>query len=242
METRFTNGFEAAPRSRLVFAFHTPAMLAAWIADAVSTGDASAEASMHPLGAKSLRGGLGASAEASKVAEAAPEYVRRGPSFLTRMQRMPRVSKERDVVERGDLWTSALGRTRAELAAVQESSNLPNRDGDGSKPIRSEVLELAEGVATRLLRLLPDDIPLPDVFPEADGEICLNWSTEEGRVFSVSMGEHGNANYAGEFGKEGEVHGWRPLLERGVVLDEAVRELAQHVTRLHRKHASAEAH
>lgn len=65
-ETRFTNGLEAAPRSRAVFAFHTPAMLAEWIADSKPAGGASAEASVHPLGARSLRGGRDDSAESSK--------------------------------------------------------------------------------------------------------------------------------------------------------------------------------
>jgi len=52
------------------------------------------------LGANSLRGGpddsaessrIGGndSAESSKVAEAAPECIRRGPTFLARMQQMP---------------------------------------------------------------------------------------------------------------------------------------------------------
>jgi type I restriction enzyme R subunit len=89
VETRFTNGLDAAPRSRPVFAFHTPAMLAAWIADSKLAGGASAEASAHQHGAKSLRGGLGDSAESSKVAEASPEHIQRGPTFLARMQHMP---------------------------------------------------------------------------------------------------------------------------------------------------------
>jgi len=69
VETRFTNGLEAAPRSRPVFAYHTPATLAAWIADSKSARGASAEASVHQRGAKSLRGGIGDSAESSKGGE-----------------------------------------------------------------------------------------------------------------------------------------------------------------------------
>jgi len=72
----------------------------AWIADSKPAGGASAEASAHPLGAKSFRGGRDYSAESSrtggkdsaessKVAEAAPEYIRRGPTFLARIQHMP---------------------------------------------------------------------------------------------------------------------------------------------------------
>ncbi len=39
VETRFTNGFDAAPRSRPVFAFHRPETLADWLADARVTGN-----------------------------------------------------------------------------------------------------------------------------------------------------------------------------------------------------------
>ena len=122
VETRFTSGLESAPRSRPVFAFHTPAMLAAWIADSKSAGGASAEASAHQRGAKSLRRGIGASAEAprivgkdsaesSKVAVAAPEYIRRAPTFLARMQHMPPLE------ERG-LWPAQITAIRASSTAA----------------------------------------------------------------------------------------------------------------------------
>ena len=97
VETRFTNGLDVNPRSRPVFAFHKPETLADWLADAKLTDRASAEASVHQRSAKSLRGGMDDSAESPKVAEAAPEYIQRGPTFLSRMQHMP-------PLEEKDLW------------------------------------------------------------------------------------------------------------------------------------------
>jgi type I restriction enzyme R subunit len=69
VETRFTNGLDANPRSRPVFAFHKPETLAAWLADA--------------------KLGPNVSAETKRVAEAAPDYLQRGPTFLSRLQRRP---------------------------------------------------------------------------------------------------------------------------------------------------------
>jgi len=67
-ETRFTNGLDASPRSRPTFAFHRPETLADWIADAQADSSRVAK---------------------KNVADAAREYVDRGPTFLARMQHMP---------------------------------------------------------------------------------------------------------------------------------------------------------
>lgn len=90
-------------------------MLAEWIADSESVGGASAEASVHRFGAKSLRGGIGDSAETATIAEAAPEYVARGPTFLARMQHTP-------ALKTAGLWL-------AQITAIQnlEKSLAENR-------------------------------------------------------------------------------------------------------------------
>jgi type I restriction enzyme R subunit len=106
-EARFTNGFEAAPRSRSVFAFHTPATLAGLMADA--------------------NAGEKVSAETSEVAEAAPEYVRRGPTFLARMQHMP-------ALEEKGLWPAqikAIENLEASLAADRPRSLIQMATGSG---------------------------------------------------------------------------------------------------------------
>jgi hypothetical protein len=72
VETRFTNGLDETPRSRPVFAFHRAETLADWLAD--STASTSIANQTHS----------NVSAETSGVAEAAPECVTRGPTFLAR--------------------------------------------------------------------------------------------------------------------------------------------------------------
>jgi type I restriction enzyme R subunit len=108
VETRFTNGLDANARSRNVFAFHRPETLADWLADAQLEQGASAEAP-------------------SKVAEAAPDYVQRGPTFLARMQHMPALE------ERG-LWpaqTTAIKNLEKSLADNRRRSLIQMATGSG---------------------------------------------------------------------------------------------------------------
>ena len=65
VETRFTNGLDPAPRARSVFAFHRPETLAGWLESAFE-----------------------------QAAEALPEYIERGRTFLARMQNMPALADE----------------------------------------------------------------------------------------------------------------------------------------------------
>ncbi|OBS08180.1 type I restriction endonuclease subunit R [Acidihalobacter prosperus] len=65
IETRFTNGLDPQPRSRQVFAFHTPALLAGWLGEL-----------------------------ADGVRETAPDYASRGDTFLARMQHLPPLRTE----------------------------------------------------------------------------------------------------------------------------------------------------
>jgi type I restriction enzyme R subunit len=71
IETRFTNGLDPEPRSRPVFAFHKPEMIAEWLAYLPS-----------PAGGRGA-GGEGASHAAEPDA-----------SFLARLQSMPQLAKE----------------------------------------------------------------------------------------------------------------------------------------------------
>jgi hypothetical protein len=62
-----------------------------------------------------------------------------------------------------------------------------------------------------LYRMVPAGTPPPDIVPESDGEISLTWTIDTSRIFSLSVGAHGKMNFAGQFGTEGGVHGWKPL-------------------------------
>ena len=50
-------------------------------------------------------------------------------------------------------------------------------------------------------------MPTPEVTPEADGEVALEWYGVNGSVFSISFGSHNLINYAGLFSGNNKVHG-----------------------------------
>lgn len=127
-------------------------------------------------------------------------------------------------------WTPP---TRAAMDEIRVSCRTADWDGAGAKPISGRTIAIAEAVILSLFRLLPRGTPAPDIFPESDGEIGMSWSMRGDRVFSVSVGEHGNANYAGQFGKDGGVHGWQPLaIQNRPALEKSLREIAEHVAKV----------
>lgn len=61
--------------------------------------------------------------------------------------------------------------------------------------------------ARRLLRLIPSSFPMPDILPEPEGEIGLEWYKESGFSFVISVGGNNIITYAGRFGKNNETYG-----------------------------------
>ena len=104
VETRFTNGLD--PRRRAATRVRVPraGTLAAWIADATIDG--------------------GVSAATSKVAEAAPDYAKRGPTFLARMQHAAAAGRE------GSLAGADHGRPNLEASLGREPAARADPDGD----------------------------------------------------------------------------------------------------------------
>lgn len=50
--------------------------------------------------------------------------------------------------------------------------------------------------ALRLVRSLPNDVPIPDVAVDPDGEIALDWMPSRTRMFSISVGDSDRLAYA----------------------------------------------
>ena len=46
------------------------------------------------------------------------------------------------------------------------------------------------------MRVLPDDVPMPELAPEPDGAISLDWVHSRARVFSISAGRSDRLAYA----------------------------------------------
>ncbi len=66
--------------------------------------------------------------------------------------------------------------------------------GENSKPINSKTAE----VASDLLRLLPEDMPVPQVAASGDGEVVLTWFGSKGRV-EAFVDTEGNLVSLGRF-------------------------------------------
>lgn len=79
----------------------------------------------------------------------------------------------------------------------------PNWDGYAAKPIKRSTI--ARTLA--FLDCLPAAMPSPDIIPQADGELAIEWYISPRQLFAVSIGECGPVHYAGLFDKDGESHG-----------------------------------
>lgn len=89
------------------------------------------------------------------------------------------------------------------LSEVYHKCLEANWDGYGSAPITYDsYLE-----ASKLFRMIPSSFPMPDILPEPDGEIGLEWYRENDLVFSISFSGKNIITYAGLFGKNNEAHG-----------------------------------
>jgi hypothetical protein len=106
-------------------------------------------------------------------------------------------------------------------------------DGDGALPISDRTIDVAVKLTECLFAMLRKGTPAPDLIPESDGEICISWSIDADQVFSVSVGEHGKMNFAGQFGAEGAYHGWQAIDPKNrTSLEESLQDIARHVDRL----------
>ncbi len=78
-----------------------------------------------------------------------------------------------------------------------------NWDGYEANPISPD----AYFEAKKLLHSLPYVFPMPDILPEPEGEIGLEWYRERGFSFAISVSGQNKIIYAGQFGKNNEIHG-----------------------------------
>jgi hypothetical protein len=88
------------------------------------------------------------------------------------------------------------------LCEIAGQADVSNWDGYGAEQANS----LAIQQAFRLLRTLPATFRSPELSVDPDGEISFEWYMEPRRVFSISIGPHGELSYAGLFGRS-DAHG-----------------------------------
>jgi hypothetical protein len=106
--------------------------------------------------------------------------------------------------------------TLAELARVAKACSQRGWDGYDAQPISPQTQRNARA----FLEDLPMWLQAPDIVPEPDGEIAIEWDLGPGRIFSVSIGDTGKLHYAGLFEDGVERHGVEPF--EGVVSTEVL--------------------
>lgn len=122
----------------------------------------------------------------------------------------------------------------AAFRGVRDECQKAGWDGQGTLAITDQVIATTEKVVRALFALLPKGTPAPEVIPEADGEICLSWVVDSERQLSFSFGAHGKINFAGQFGKEGGIHGWQPIdTTSPSVLDRSLQDVAKYLAKLY---------
>jgi hypothetical protein len=105
-------------------------------------------------------------------------------------------------------WLPAV---RAALFTIGRECNHDGWDGEGSYAVEPATIGIAAKVAQAMFVSLPLGTLAPDVMPDADGEVILEWIVDQQRVLSLSVGSNGRASYAGRFGQGGSTHGWLEL-------------------------------
>jgi len=99
------------------------------------------------------------------------------------------------------------------LAKACSRARVVNWDGEGARPVEASTIYHA----IRFLRMLVLSVPMPDIYPEPDGELAFEWDEGPRAVFSVSVGRDGTLTFAGLFGHN-KRHGTE-VLEDFIPLD-----------------------
>jgi|CXWL01.1.fsa_nt_gi hypothetical protein len=94
-------------------------------------------------------------------------------------------------------------RLKEELLSVFLKCSQQGWDGYDATPLSDIALKRA----MEYVSSLPKEILLPEVTPEPDGEVALEWYGKNGSVFSISFGESDTISYAGLFSDNTKAHG-----------------------------------
>lgn len=166
-------------------------------------------------------------------------------TFLFLRERYEPVSKDSEDVQKD--WASRKNYVQASasdwgplvdgaLRCIRDECSSTNWDGEDGKPVSRRTIELTRKIVEAIFASLPLSTPPPDLVPESDGEISVNWVLDAKRMFALSIGEHEKLNFAGQFGDKGALHGWTPVDETGDgSLEGSVAEMAKKVALLYSK-------
>ena len=95
------------------------------------------------------------------------------------------------------------------LNLIAEECSEVGWDGYQALPVDSATCERTKA----FLENLPSWIPSPEIVPESDGELAVEWYHASGPALSISIGKDGPLHYAALFGNDQEVQGVEPFIE-----------------------------
>lgn len=79
-----------------------------------------------------------------------------------------------------------------EINDLYDECSIKNWDGYGARPLYRSLRKVIE----KFLKVLPQNIPAPEVTPEPDGEVSLEWYYAKDEIFSISIGRKNRLAYA----------------------------------------------
>ena len=107
-----------------------------------------------------------------------------------------RFAEALDAREISRYWSATLDEALENLAELKQECAKPAWDGYDAQPVNEKTLEQL----VTFLQALPENVPVPDLVPEPDGEVAVEWQNGARRVFSVSIGPRERLSYAGLLG------------------------------------------
>lgn len=97
-----------------------------------------------------------------------------------------------ELIEKSEALFGSRAAVIAQIWALVNDCAVAGWDGDGSEPVDRYVAFAAADV----IRALPAAVPLPEVAPEPDGSISLDWIASQNRLFSLSVGSSDRLAFA----------------------------------------------
>ena len=89
------------------------------------------------------------------------------------------------------------------LSVLRESASEPNWDGEGAAPVMAEALDIAK----MLIDKLPVGIGSPEISADPHGRVDFDWHLENGTMFTISIGEDGEAAISGLYPDQSRLTG-----------------------------------
>ena len=89
-------------------------------------------------------------------------------------------------------WQLSRQAAMREVREIIEETSSPGWDGGDARPLSWRAM----GALVDALGTLPPDVPMPEIVPEPDGGVAMQWSRGRTRSLIVSFGPDGGLFYA----------------------------------------------